>query len=135
VKSRFQTNWDGFIINNLDCKFVVFGGACAIVGSSNLTDPALHTNQEANVVIGADDQRYEGLLSLFVSWWDQAKVLDTYFLAEYSKIYDRHRKTWDPADLIEEELQKKQGRVTIKNIERDKEKPGHILRFHEVVFQ
>ena len=24
VKSRFNTNWDGFIINNLDCEFVVF---------------------------------------------------------------------------------------------------------------
>ncbi|MFP5438837.1 MAG: hypothetical protein ACLGH8_13710 [Bacteroidia bacterium] len=24
VKSRFQTGWDGFIINNLDCDFVVF---------------------------------------------------------------------------------------------------------------
>ena len=24
VKSRFQTNWDGFIIKNLDCDFVVF---------------------------------------------------------------------------------------------------------------
>ena len=24
VKSRYQTNWDGFIIKNLDCEFVVF---------------------------------------------------------------------------------------------------------------
>ena len=24
VKSRFQTNWDGFIINNFGCDFVVF---------------------------------------------------------------------------------------------------------------
>jgi len=24
VKSRYNTNWDGFIINNLDCDFVVF---------------------------------------------------------------------------------------------------------------
>jgi len=24
VKSRFQTNWDGFIINNFECEFVVF---------------------------------------------------------------------------------------------------------------
>ena len=23
VKSRFQTNWDGFIINNFDCDFIV----------------------------------------------------------------------------------------------------------------
>lgn len=23
VKSRYQTNWDGFIINNFDCDFVV----------------------------------------------------------------------------------------------------------------
>ena len=24
VKSRYQTNWDGFIIKNFDCEFVVF---------------------------------------------------------------------------------------------------------------
>lgn len=24
VKSRFRTDWDGFIINNIDCDFVVF---------------------------------------------------------------------------------------------------------------
>ena len=24
VKSRFQTSWDGFIIKNLDCEFVIF---------------------------------------------------------------------------------------------------------------
>jgi len=24
VKSRYQTNWDGFIINNFNCEFVVF---------------------------------------------------------------------------------------------------------------
>ena len=24
VKSRYKTNWDGFIINNFDCDFVVF---------------------------------------------------------------------------------------------------------------
>ena len=24
VKSRYTTNWDGFIIKNLDCDFVVF---------------------------------------------------------------------------------------------------------------
>lgn len=24
VKSRYQTDWDGFIINNFDCEFVVF---------------------------------------------------------------------------------------------------------------
>ncbi|VBB44953.1 conserved hypothetical protein [uncultured Desulfatiglans sp.] len=24
VKSRYQTNWDGFIINNFECEFVVF---------------------------------------------------------------------------------------------------------------
>ena len=99
-------------------KLYIFGANCAIVGSSNLTEAALKTNQEVNIVINSGDHRYEDLVSLFVDWWDQSKVLDTDTLKNYSKLYDKYRKRHDNESLIEDELQKKQGRVTIQNIKR-----------------
>jgi len=72
-------------------KLYIFGGTCAIVGSSNLTDAALMTNQEVNVLIDPEDDRYSDLISLFVVWWDQSKVFDEERLREYADIYNRYR--------------------------------------------
>lgn len=105
-------------------KLYIFGGNCAIVGSSNLTEAALKTNQEVNIVISSSDHRYEDLVTIFVDWWDQSKVLDGDTLKEYSKIYDRYRTRADNENFIEDELQKKQGRVTIQNIRRGLKKPS-----------
>lgn len=105
-------------------KLYIFGGTCAIVGSSNLTEAALMTNQEVNVVIGSGDHRYEDLVSVFVDWWDQSKVFDDDTFKIYSKIYDLHRSRNDNENIIEDELRKKQGRVTIKNIKRGLKKPS-----------
>jgi hypothetical protein len=105
-------------------KLYIFMGSCVIVGSSNLTDSALKTNQEVNIAIGTEDSRYDELVSIFSDWWDQAKVLNAERLKEYSEIYDRYRKNADPSDQIEEELQKKQGKAMIKNINRGDAKPS-----------
>lgn len=105
-------------------KLYIFGGTCAIVGSSNLTEAALMTNQEVNVVIDSGDHRYEDLVSIFVDWWDQSKVLDDDTLKIYSKIYDMHRNRNDNENIIEDELRKKQGRVSIQNIKRGIKDPS-----------
>lgn len=105
-------------------KLYIFGGNYAIVGSSNLTEAALKTNQEVNIVIASFDHRYEDLVSLFVDWWEQSKVLDTDTLKNYSNTYDKYRKRHDNESIIEDELQKKQGRVTIQNIKRGLRKPS-----------
>ena len=105
-------------------KLYIFAGNCAIVGSSNLTEAALKTNQEVNVVLESADPRYEDLVSLFVDWWDQSKVLDSETLEQYSKIYDKYRTRHDNENIIEDEIQKKQGRVTIQNIKRGLKKPS-----------
>ena len=105
-------------------KLYIYAGNCAIVGSSNLTEAALKSNQEVNVVLEAADSRYEELVSIFVDWWDQSKVMDSEALAQYSKIYDRYRTRYDNENIIEEELRKKQGRVTIQNIIRGLKKPS-----------
>jgi len=99
-------------------KLYIFGGHCAIVGSSNLTDAALKSNQEINIAIDPTDLRYEKLVGIFVDWWDQSKVLNNETVEEYSKIYDGYRSKHDNEAMIEEELQKKQGRITIQNIKR-----------------
>jgi hypothetical protein len=105
-------------------KLYIFTGLCAIVGSSNLTESALKTNQEVNVSIDIEDTRYSELISLFSEWWDQSKVLDHEALDEYRMIYEKYRKHSDTDTLIEDDMQKKQGRVTIKNIERGLKKPS-----------
>jgi len=105
-------------------KLYIFGGTCAIVGSSNLTDAALRTNQEVNVVITPEDDRYAELVSLFVEWWDQSKVLDEERLKEYSQIYEKYRARHDTENIIEDDLHKKQGRVAIQNIKRGIKKPS-----------
>lgn len=105
-------------------KLYIFGGTCAIVGSSNLTDAALMTNQEVNVAIDPEDDRYSELVSLFVDWWDQSKVFDEERLKEYSQIYEKYRTRPDNENKIEDDLHKKQGRVAIQNIKRGIKKPS-----------
>ena len=103
-------------------KLYIFGGCCATVGSSNLTDSALHTNQEVNITVEPSDPRYNELVSLFVEWWDQSKVLDEERLSEYAEIYATYRKRHDD-HIIEDKLQEKQGRVAIRTFEEVLENP------------
>jgi len=105
-------------------KLYIFLESCAVVGSSNLTDPALKTNQEINITVEPTNDDYFDLLSLFQCWWDQAKVLNEERLKEYTDIYEKYREKKDNESLIEKDLQEKQGRVTIKNIERGLRKPS-----------
>jgi HKD family nuclease len=105
-------------------KLYIFTGHCAIAGSSNLTESALLTNQEVNVSVDIEDPRYSELISLFAEWWDQSKVLDNSSLDEYRNIYEKYRKHLGTDTLIEDDLQKKQGRITIKNIERGLKTPS-----------
>jgi HKD family nuclease len=105
-------------------KLYIFRGACAIVGSSNMTDAALMTNQEVNIAIDPEDDRYSDLVSLFVDWWDQSKVFNEESLKDYTDIYNKNRARHDTADIIDDYLEKKQGRIRIKNIERGTGKPS-----------
>ena len=82
------------------------------------------TNQEVNVVIDPEDDRYSDLISLFVVWWDQSKVFDEERLREYADIYNRYRTRQDTEDIIDNDLEKKQGRIRIKNIDRGTKKPS-----------
>lgn len=73
-------------------KLYLFVDEAALVGSSNLTESALLTNQEVNVVLSAEDPRYEELVELFLSYWDQVEVLNEDRLKEYRRTYNLHSK-------------------------------------------
>jgi len=105
-------------------KLYIFTGLNAIVGSSNLTESALKTNQEVNVSINIEDPRYSELISIFSEWWDQAKVLDDNALEKYRILYEKYRKNSDTDTLIEDDIQKEQGKIAIKNIDRGLKKPS-----------
>jgi hypothetical protein len=48
----------------------------ALVGSANLTDSGVQSNQEICVGIAQDDPRYDRLVQIFQSYWDEARPLD-----------------------------------------------------------
>ncbi|MBF0457596.1 MAG: phospholipase D family protein [Nitrospirae bacterium] len=57
-------------------KIYILGSQIASVGSSNLTDAGLVSNQEVNVAIPADNPVFSDILDLFSNYWEQARVLD-----------------------------------------------------------
>lgn len=111
-------------------KLYIFAEKCAIVGSSNLTYSALTVNQEVNVSISVDDPRYDELVSLFGEYWIQAKVLDKDQLRIYAAVFEKWQ--WEKSEeVFEETLRSKQGRISIKNIERGLDDPNASSVFME----
>jgi len=68
-------------------KIYIFGDAVALVGSANLTQRGIQSNREICVEITSEDERFERLLSLYQSYWNQAEVLNSERLKRYDKIY------------------------------------------------
>ncbi|TAL00609.1 MAG: NgoFVII family restriction endonuclease [Rhodospirillaceae bacterium] len=71
-------------------KLYIFGTQAALVGSANLTGSGVQSNREVAVEISSLDDRFERLLQLFQSYWDQAEVLTANRLKDYSSIYRTH---------------------------------------------
>lgn len=105
-------------------KLYIFGEHYATIGSSNLTNSALRTNQEVNITIEPAHPHFSDLVSLFVDWWDQAKVLDEQRLKEYTSVYEKYSGEKDKESLIETDLKGKQGQIIIDNIKRGLPKPS-----------
>jgi HKD family nuclease len=72
-------------------KLYIFSKFGAIVGSSNMTKSALTSNQEVNVLIPTDDPRFEELVALFGSYWEQVVPLDETTVQKYEHVLDRFR--------------------------------------------
>jgi len=71
-------------------KLYIFGDNVALIGSANLTNAGIRTNQEIMVTIPSDDPRFEELTGLFSDYWDQAKVLTSDILDAYTRLCDRY---------------------------------------------
>jgi HKD family nuclease len=56
-------------------KLYIFGDKVALLGSANLTQSALLTNQEIVTSIDSEDPRFNELASLFSDYWEYAQVL------------------------------------------------------------
>ncbi len=70
-------------------KLYVFGDKFALIGSANLTEAGLQRNREICVEINSEDERFDRLVSLFISYWNQADVLTPERLKKYTRIYEK----------------------------------------------
>lgn len=118
-----------YFTDRFHAKIFIFD-ECAILGSANLTNRGLHVNREAVVVFDRDEDAdtIEEVRALFLSLWDEARVLTD----EARKVF---RQSWlsaprrvDDADrMIEDAL----GRATPANIDVQSKKKSSQRLFLE----
>lgn len=103
-------------------KLYIFGDRVALVGSANLTNSAIFTNQEVVVSIESTDSRFNELTSLFSNFWDESQVLTNDAIDGYQEIYDKYGSVLKDIKSIEDETEKKIGKSVFSNIGRGKQK-------------
>lgn len=103
-------------------KIYLFGDHTALVGSANLTNSAILTNQEVVISIESEDQRFNELVELFTDYWEQANVLNTAVLNDYAAIYAEYERLENSVGKLETKVFDKLGRTSPNNITRDKVK-------------
>jgi len=82
-------------------KFYLFKNGQAFVGSSNLTDAGLMSNNEANISIPIDSPIYEELEKQFNLYWVNARVLDNAILDKYIQTNEN---TQNELDLLKNKI-------------------------------
>jgi hypothetical protein len=92
TKIRFFTS------QRFHSKLYVFGDQIALVGSANMTDAGMQSNQEIVIGVLPDDPRFEELVRLFQSYWNDAEPLDEARLKEYAAIFQSNKREQDPID-------------------------------------
>ena len=80
-------------------KLYLFEDRCAVIGSANLTNAGMHTNQEISVEVPSEDPRYSELADLFNGWWDRSDVLSDELLEAYRLAWSRHSPSQKTRDL------------------------------------
>lgn len=114
VEARFFTN------NSFHPKLYIFGDRSLLVGSANLTNAALLTNQEVMVSLNSEDHRFEELTSLFSNYWESANVLSKEAIKDYKNIYNKYSKLSSQIINLDNEVLDKIGDVNYSNINRGK---------------
>jgi len=79
-------------------KLYIFGEQIAFVGSSNLTDSGIFSNQELNVSIDQDNPVFDELQQTFTEYWQHACVLTQDDLDVYTDLYFKQTKANDEFD-------------------------------------
>lgn len=67
-------------------KLYIFGNDKAFLGSSNLTQGGLISNQELNISIDSEDNTFNSLVEVFYEYWEQAEVLSNDILEQYKNM-------------------------------------------------
>lgn len=85
-----------FTSNKFHPKLYIFGNSIAFIGSSNLTQSGLKSNQEINISIESENPIFKDLRTLFDEYWKQAEVLDNNYIQKFieieKKYYDINKK-------------------------------------------
>ena len=71
-------------------KLYIFGNSTAFIGSSNLTQSGLTSNQEINISIESENPIFKDLRTLFDEYWEQAEVLDNNYIQKFIKIEEKY---------------------------------------------
>lgn len=79
-----------FTSNKFHPKLYIFGNSIAFIGSSNLTQSGLKSNQEINISIESENPIFDDLKSLFYEYWEQAEVLDNNYIQKFIKIEEKY---------------------------------------------
>jgi len=110
-------------------KLYIFENEAAFVGSSNLTDSGILTNQELNIKIDFDNPIFEELNKIFFEYWEHAKPLTQGDLSKYKLIWSN---LVDINADAEQKIEKRIGNVCFPNISRpDKDKKNKKRIYHE----
>jgi hypothetical protein len=125
VEARFFTN------NSFHPKLYIFGDRLLLVGSANLTNAALLTNQEVMVSLNSEDHRFEELTSLFSNYWESANVLSKEAIKDYKNIYNKYSKLSSQIINLDNEVLDKIGDINYSNINRGKKHTSQSSIFLE----
>ena len=71
-------------------KLYIFGNSIAFIGSSNLTQSGLKSNQEINISIESENPIFKDLRTLFDEYWKQVEVLDNNYIQKFIKIEEKY---------------------------------------------
>jgi len=100
-------------------KLYLFGDRAALVGSANMTDSALWSNQEVCVLIDSDDPRLQELSALFNFYWNHARVLTREVLRKYEEVMAGYKRMRQDETKMADDVKAKVGHVEVPNIGRD----------------
>jgi hypothetical protein len=110
-------------------KLYIFGDQTALVGSANLTNSALQSNQEIVVSVNSPDERLEDLMSIFEDYWIEAEVLNESTLEKYRSLFNKTSEHVGKLEALESQVLMALGDTAPSNINR-----GSIKRSKSSLF-